>query len=141
MDAKFLKPNVTQLEISNNVKYCQAYIKKGGNNYKKIFLSTSEKGFLKMIGTFSFFFFVSGYSFVTVSNLTITIVFTLTTGKHTIHPKKPLYLHQMDVETTSPNGRKKSILDQPNGFSVERKCHMVSKLKKSIYVLKQALRQ
>ena len=49
-----------------------------------------------------------------------------------------LELHQMDVKTVFLNGdlEENVYMDQPMGFSVEGKEHMVCKLKKSIYSLK-----
>jgi len=54
-----------------------------------------------------------------------------------------LELHQMDVKTVFLNGdlKKNVYMDQPMGFSVEGKEHIVFKLKKSIYDLQQASRQ
>jgi len=45
-----------------------------------------------------------------------------------------LELHQMDVKTVFLNGdlEENVYMDQPMGFSVEGKEHMVCKLKKSI---------
>ena len=54
-----------------------------------------------------------------------------------------LELHQMDVKTVFLNGYLEDnvYMDQPMGFLVEVKEHMVCKLKKSIYDLKQASHQ
>jgi len=53
-----------------------------------------------------------------------------------------LELHHMDVKTIFLNGDLENnvYMDQPMGFLVEGKEHMVCKLKKSIYSLKQVSR-
>ncbi|KAL4011851.1 hypothetical protein IC575_028915 [Cucumis melo] len=54
-----------------------------------------------------------------------------------------LELHQMDVKTAFLNGNldEEVFIDQPEGFMVEGKEHMVCKLKRSIYGLKQVSKQ
>ena len=50
---------------------------------------------------------------------------------------------QMDVKTAFSNGNldEEVLMDQPEGFVVKGKEHMVCKVKKSIYRLKQASQQ
>ena len=50
-----------------------------------------------------------------------------------------LELHQMDVKTVflNENLEEEVCMDQPKGFSIKRKKHMVCKIKQSIYGLKQ----
>ena len=52
-------------------------------------------------------------------------------------------LHQMDLKTTFLNGNleKKVYTEQPEGFSSSVGEHLIFKLNKSIYELKQASRQ
>ena len=54
-----------------------------------------------------------------------------------------LELHQMDVKTTFLNGNldEDIYMEQPEGFAKKVNEHLVCKLKKSIYGLKQASRQ
>ncbi|KAL0559465.1 hypothetical protein IC582_004076 [Cucumis melo] len=89
----------------------KGYTQKDGIDYKETFSPVSKKDSLRIIMTL-----VAHYD---------------------------LELHQMDVKTAFLNGNldEKVFMDQPEGFMVEGKEHMVCKLKRSIYGLKQAFRQ
>ena len=52
-------------------------------------------------------------------------------------------LHQMDVKTAflNENLDEEVFMDQPEGFMIEGKEHMVCKLNRSVYGLKQASKQ
>ena len=86
------------------------FTKKDSTNYKETFLPVSKKDSLW---------------------ITMTLVAHF-----------DLELHQMDVKTIFLNGNleKKVYMDQPKGFPVEGKCHMMCKLMKSIYGFKQVSR-
>ncbi|GKV53023.1 hypothetical protein SLEP1_g59573 [Rubroshorea leprosula] len=66
----------------------------------------------------------------------IRVVLSLTTSMN-------LELEQLDVKTTFLHGElhEEIYMDQPKGFEEEGKEHMVCKLKKGLYKLKQAPRQ
>ncbi|KAA0048413.1 retrotransposon protein, putative, Ty1-copia subclass [Cucumis melo var. makuwa] len=89
----------------------KGYTQKDGIDYKKTFSSVSTKDSLRIIMAL-----VAHYD---------------------------LELHQMDVKTTFLNGNldEEVFMDQPEDFMVEGKEHMVCKLKRSIYGLKQAFGQ
>ena len=89
----------------------KGYTQKDGIDYKETFSPVSKKDSLKIIMAL-----VAQYD---------------------------LKLHQMDVKTAFLNGdiEEEIYMDQPEGFSMDGKDHMVCKLKKSIYGLKQASRQ
>ena len=54
--------------------------------------------------------------------------------------KHNLRLHQVDITTAFLNGDLKEdiFMKQPEGFEIKGKEHMVCKLKRSIYVLKES---
>ena len=56
--------------------------------------------------------------------------------------KEKLHLHQLDIATAFLNAELKEeiYMKQPDGFPVKGKEHLVCKLKKSIYCLKQSPR-
>ena len=89
-------------------KLVVGFTKKWGINYKETFSLVSKKDSLRIIMAL-----VAHYD---------------------------LELHQMDVKTSflNENLEEEVYMDQPEGFSVKRKEHMVCKLKKSVYRLKQA---
>ena len=89
----------------------KGFTQKGGIDYKETFSPVSKKDSLRIIMAL-----VAHYD---------------------------LELHQMDVKTAFLNGslEEEVYMDQPEGFSTKGKEHMVCKLKKSIYGLKQASRQ
>lgn len=57
----------------------------------------------------------------------------------TLSVQSGLKLHQVDVTTAFLNGmlEEEVLMKQPEGFEVEGKEHLICKLKKSIYELKQ----
>ena len=87
------------------------YTKKEGINYKETFSPISKKDSLRIVMALVAHF--------------------------------DLELHQMDVKTAFLNGdlHEEVYMDQPEGFQDKGKEHMVCKLKKSIYGLKQASKQ
>jgi hypothetical protein len=89
----------------------KGFTQKGGIDYKETFSPVSKKDSLRIIMAL-----VAHYD---------------------------LELHQMDVKTAFLNGslEEEVYMDQPEGFSLKGKEHMVCKLNKSIYGLKQASRQ
>ncbi|RZB87264.1 Retrovirus-related Pol polyprotein from transposon TNT 1-94 [Glycine soja] len=74
------------------------------------------------------------------SRLNVTLMVTLNVTRiiMALVAHYDLELHQMDVKTAFLNGdlEENVCMDQPMGFSVEGKEHIVCKLKKSIYSLK-----
>jgi len=110
----FLKPSMTQTAILKRYKarlVAKGYTQKDGIDYKETFSPVSKKDSLRIIMAL-----VAHYD---------------------------LELHQMDVKTAFLNGNleEEVFMDQLEGFSVEGKKHIVCKLEKSIYGLKQASRQ
>ena len=89
----------------------KGYTQKGRINYKEEFCPISKKDSLRIVMTLVAYF--------------------------------DLELHQMDVKTAFLNGalHEEVYMDQLEGFQNKCKEHMVCKLKKSIYGLKQASRQ
>ncbi|KAL0533145.1 hypothetical protein IC582_030360 [Cucumis melo] len=107
----------TKRDSNGNIERCKArlvakgYTQKDGIDYKETFSPVSKKDSLRIIMVL-----VAHYD---------------------------LELHQMDVKTAFLNGNldEEVFMDQPEGFMVEGKEHMVCKLKRSIYGLKQASKQ
>ena len=89
----------------------KGYTQKEGIDYKETFSPVSKKDSLRIFMTFIAHF--------------------------------DLELHQMNVKTAFLNGalHEEVFMDQPEGFQNKGKEHIVCKLKKSIYGLKQASRQ
>ena len=88
----------------------KGFIKKGGIDYKETLSPVSKKNSLRIIMALVDHF--------------------------------DLELHQMDVKTVFLNEslEEKIYMDQPEGFSIKGKKHMICKLNKSIYGLQQAYR-
>ena len=108
-----LRTNVTLMAILYYVRpnlLLRVLLKKNGINYKKAFSPLSKKDSLRII---------------------ITLV-----------ARYDLELHQMDVKTIflNQNLEEEIYMDQLESFSIKGKEHMVCKLKKSIYGLKQSSR-
>ncbi len=95
-----------KIELYKARLVAKGYTEKDSVNYKETFLPISKKDSLRIIMAL-----VAHYD---------------------------LELHQMDMKTAFLNGEleEKAYMDQPKGFSVEGKGHMVCKLKKSIYIFK-----
>ena len=109
-----LRPSITQMIILNDIKHylsLRDILKKNGISYKETFSFISKKDSLHVIMALTAYY--------------------------------DLKLHQMDVKIAFLNGNveEKVYIDQLEGFPIERKGHIMCKLKKLIYGLKQASRQ
>ena len=109
-----LRQSATLKAISNNLRldlWSKVSLKKEGIDYRDTFSPVSKKDSLKIIMALVAHF--------------------------------DLELHQMDVKNAFLNGNldEDIYMEQPEGFAKKVNEHLVCKLKKSIYGLKQASRQ